>query len=236
MNRLSILAVLIGSLLAFEAQAFDQPAPAEKGIVPDGPDLAQAEGQKTEGQENTASSKTEVTKTPEQKIADLEAEIETLRAALAKLTQAQKDLESLQGQVKILEGENTNLAARIKELESSKDALDRRMATLEADSATLQEELAKIPGQNGDPKEQTTAKPAFTHAAVRFHNHEGHSLRMNVNGVWHTLKPGANDVWVPHGPVHIYRYTDSEPKLFWEWKPYKSGFLMEFDVGKPAEK
>jgi TolA-binding protein len=192
MNRIAILAVLCGSSLCYQANAAAQPAPAEKGLADGGPEIAQADGQNAE--EKTASSQTEVTKTPEQRIADLEAEIENLLS-----------------QVKILEGENTNLTARIKTLESAKDTLSARVATLEGDSASMQEELAKLPAQGGDgSKEQTTAKPAFTYAAVRFHNHEGKSLRMNVNGVWHTLKAGKNDIWVPHGPVHIFRYTSAE--------------------------
>ncbi len=235
MNRISILLVLVGSLLTFPANAAAQPAPADKGLAGDGPEVVQVDAQESGGEKEANSGEAQTAKTLEQQIADLETEIKALRTTLAKMTDAQKDLETLQSKVNILEGENTALAARVKTLESSKDLLDKRVASLEGDNATTQETLAKIPS-HGHAQEQTAAKPAFTYAAVRFHNHENHTLRMNVNGVWHTLEPGQNDVWVPHGPVHIYRYTDAEPKVFMDWKPYKTGVIMEFDVGTPAEK
>jgi hypothetical protein len=233
MNRLAVLAVLIGSLVSFQAEASAQPAPAETGVFPEGPALAQSDGQQDERQEEAAAAETKVSKTPEQQIADLQAEIKTLKSSLTNLADAQKAVEELQSRVKILEGENTNLSARIKTLESAKDALDRRVMTLEAVSATTQETLAKLPNKDS-ATQQTTAK--FVNAAVRFHNHEGRNLKMNVNGVWHTLKPGENDILVPYGPVHIYRYTDAEPKPFKDWKPHQDGYIMEFDVGTPAEK
>ena len=236
MNRISILLVLIGSLLTFQANASAQPAPADKGLAGDGPEVVQVDAQKPGGEKEANSSEAPTAKTLEEQIADWETEIKGLRTTLAKMTDAQKDREELQSQVTILEGENSTLTMRVKTLESAKDALDRRVEKLEADNLTLQETF-KMPSQgNGSAQQQTTAKPAMTYAAVRFHNHESYNLKMNVNGVWHTLEPGQNDVWVPHGPVHIYRYTDAEPKVFWDWKPYKNGVLMEFDVGKPAEK
>lgn len=222
MNRFSILMVLIGLSLCYQANAYDDPAPApaEKGLPESGPEVVQVDAKKTTGQEATASSQTEVTKTPEEQIADLETEIKTLKS-----------------RVNLLEGENTTLTARVKTLESSKDTLLQRISTLEAETATVQETLDKLPAQSGDgAKQQTTAKPAITYAAVRFHNHEGQPVRMNVNGVWHTLKAGKNDIWVPYGPVHIFRYTTAEPKPYWDWKPNKDGFVMEFDVGQPPTK
>jgi hypothetical protein len=128
----------------------------------------------------------------------------------------------------------------MKAMEDDKTAMLNRVKMLEADNVTLLEGMEKLAEkmagpESGGPKTQTTAKPAFVHSAVRFYNHEGRALRMNVNGVWHTLKEGENDIWVAYGPVHIYRYNGAEPKLFWEWKPYKNGYLMEFDVGTPKE-
>lgn len=234
MNRLSILAVLIGSSLCYQVHASAQPAPAEVGIE-GGPEIAQADGQKPEGQEASAESKTEVTKTPEQKIADLEAEIKALRGELAKMTDAKKDFEALQSRVNLLEGENNTLSIRVKTLESGKDSLTTRVMTLEADNSITQETLDRLSKPGNDASgQQTTAK--FVTAAVRFHNHEGRNLRMNVNGIWHTLKPGKNDILVAYGPVHIHRYTDAEPKMFLDWKSFQDGFIMEFDVGKKAEK
>ncbi len=233
MRKISCLAILLTYSFSFLTASAAPPAPAEKGIAGDGPEVTQIETKKPAPM--SADKKEESAPKPlQQQIADLEIALKALR-------ESQKEIEHLQGNITILKAENTGLATRLKTVEDDKTTLANRVKRLEADNLTLQEDMRKVVDKLADlnqdtAKRQFTAKPAFVHSAVRFYNHEGNPLRMNVNGVWHTLKPGENDIWVAYGPVHIYRYTGAEPKLFWDWKPYKNGYLMEFDVGQPAQK
>ena len=247
MNKCFLTAIFIGCSLC--AASADQPAPAEKGLASEELSLGQTggeNGEKAAGapQEQAPPENSQPAENPNaelrQQIADLQTELEALQSTLEKMMSAQKDLEALKGKIVIVEGENTALSTRIKTLEDENTTLANRVKRLEGDNAALlertEEFAAKIGNMAGEggKTEVTAARPGFVHSAVRFHNHEGRPLRMNVNGVWHTLKEGENDIWVPYGPVHIYRYTGAEPKLFWEWKSYKNGYIMEFDVGTPA--
>ena len=239
MIKRASLAVLLSSSLMAPAFAAP-PAPPETGVQ-GGPEVAQAnQSENTGTEEGQQSASEDPTAKLQQQITSLETEIKALRTALEKATETQKELETLRGKVAIMEGDTAGLLTRMKAQEDEKTKLMDRVKVLEADNATLQEsrktvddKLAKLETQG--PEERTTAKPVFVPSAVRFYNPEGRPLQMNVNGVWHTLKAGENDIWVPYGPVHIYRYTGAEPKMFWKWKSHQNGFLMEFDVGTPEE-
>jgi hypothetical protein len=240
MNKLAFFVIVSG--FGFQVVAAP-PAPAEKGLAGDGPQVVQNDPEKAAGktgESETSAPNDDAKAQLDSRIVALEKEINTLQSSLGKLADTQKELEQLRGKFAIVEGENAALTTRMKAMEDDKTAMLNRVKMLEADNATLMEGMEKIAEalggpESASPKTQTTAKPAYVHSAVRFYNHEGRALRMNVNGVWHTLKEGENDIWVAYGPVHIYRYNGAEPKLFWEWKPYKNGYLMEFDVGTPKE-
>ncbi len=245
MNKSLLIAILIGCFLGLGPAAADDPAPADKGVILD--DAGQQPTDQTEGEaekqpapvENPPGEDTTPEAALRKQVADLEAQITALKATLQKMGDAQKEVELLKGKITIVEGENTSLAGRIKTLEEENSTLASRVKRLEGDNASLLERTeqfaAKLNGIDETGKTQVTAaKPGFVKSAVRFHNHEGRPLRMNVNGVWHTLQEGQNDIWVPYGPVHIYRYNGSEPRAFFDWKPYKDGYVMEFDVGKPT--
>lgn len=206
-----------------------QPAPAEKGLAENtdsGKENTEKTTAKKEGGEDT---------TLKEQIASLQSEIQALRTTLDNFADTQKELQALKGRVVILEGDYTGLMERAKKLETEKEDLATRVKTLEGDNATLLERMREFADTMGnmktDGQKQLTAKPVWVKAAVRFFNHEGRSLKMNVNGVWHTLKDGENTIWVNYGPVHVYRYTGAEPRTFAHWKPHMDGYLMEFDVG-----
>jgi chaperonin cofactor prefoldin len=239
MNKPLLTAILIGSFCGFTLAA-DDPAPAEKGLDEDGPEVVQVDTDQNAPEPGKAEDPPAGDEQDLQKqIAILETEIKALHDSLKQMGDAQKELEQLKTQLANVEDENTALSTRIRTLEDENTALASRVKRLEGDNATLLERTEQVANKIGNwetqgSKTQVTAKPGFVKSAVRFHNHEGRRLQMNVNGVWHTLKEGQNEIWVPYGPVHIYRYNGAEPKLFWEnWKPYGDGYIMEFDVGTP---
>ncbi|MCA9073268.1 MAG: hypothetical protein KDA84_30300, partial [Planctomycetaceae bacterium] len=167
------------------------------------------------------------------KITALQTQIQGLQTTLDQFAETQKELEQLRGRVAITEGDTTALQNRVKTLETEKGQLSTRVKDLEGDYAALQEQMREYSKNMGaGSQQQLTAKPAWVKAAVRFFNHEGRSLKINVNGVWHTLKDGENTIWVNYGPVHVYRYTGHEPRTFAHWKSYQDGYVMDFDVGE----
>lgn len=234
MKKLTLsLALLIYTTTGFVVSAA-QPAPAAKGLA----ENAETEGAKKE--ETTAKKVAETgedTTTLNEQIAALQTELKSLQTMLDKFAETQKELERLRGRVAITEGDHTAIRDQVTALKTEKEELTTRIKTLEDDNAALRKEVQsltdKMAAADTGSQQHLTAKPAFVKAAVRFFNHEGRSLKMNVNGVWHTLKDGENMVWVPYGPVHIYRYNGAEPRTFSSWKPYMDGYVMEFDVGKP---
>lgn len=240
------IALIIYTTAGFVLAA--QPAPAEKGLaentetatknplaVTDDPEVAGENAEETTAQK--VADTAEDTTSLKAQIAALQTEIKALRTTLDKFADTQKELEQLRGKVVIMEGDNAAIRDRVEKLETEKDELVARVKTLEGDNATLLERMRDFSDKMGnletEGQKQLTAKPAFVKAAVRFHNHEGRPLKMNVNGVWHTLQEGENTVWVPYAPVHIYRYTGADPRTFWKWKPHMDGYIMEFDVGTP---
>lgn len=225
------LIICLASCLALAAQ----PAPADKGVISEEGSLGNQNAENTDSKsaENHASESDADLKSLKREIADLQSEIQTLTAMLQKVGDAKKELEQLKAELVILEEENGTLSKRVKDLEDEKTRISDRLQRMEGNNATLEERLAKM--ETDGPVEQTTAKPAFVKSAVRFFNHENHSVKMNVNGVWHTVEAGENTVWVPYAPVHIYRYTDSEPRTFWKWKPHMDGYVMDFDIGASTE-
>ncbi len=225
-----------------------EPAPAEKGVSKEGPKIGQAKPENP--MDNTPA-----TDALNKQITDLQQQLKTLQNTLDKLSKTPDDIVELKGKIALVSDDNKSLTDRVKTLEADKKTLESEKQTLISDLAALAKRVQTLEGDNGSllarlesvsekmaaldtetQQPQTTKKTAFVKAAVLFHNNENRELQMNVNGTWHTLKPGANPIWVPHGPVHIYRYTGAEPKLFWKWKTYKDGFVMEFDVGTPAKK
>jgi len=242
MQKLSFcLAMMIGFMTAMAAVAA-QPAPPTKGIVGEETDATEKNNGKAENPENSdgensqaqSSDKPKGNKALRQQIADLQSEIQTLKETLDQVSDSQKKLMQLTQKLGILENENSALSKRVKSLETEKEDLANRVKSLEGDNAALLERTAKLENDEG-PQTRTAAKPAFVKSAVRFFNHEGRRVKINVNGVWHTLNEGENLIWVPYAPVHIYRYNDAEPRTFWKWKPHMDGYVMDFDVGTPPQ-
>ena len=235
MQKLTITGVLMICIAAClsPTSAAAPPAPAGKGLAVEDTNSANVGAQESESEnsENQASESDADLKSLKKQIADLQAEIQNLTAMLEKIGDSKKELEQLKGKVAIVEGDNSALLERVKTLEGDKSKLADRVKVLEGDNATLQERLAKMDSEGSE--ERTALKPAFVKSAVRFFNHEDRPVKMNVNGVWHTVKEGENTIWVPYAPVHVYRYTGAEPKTFWKWKEHMDGFVMDFDVGTP---
>ncbi len=243
MQKSTFFAALLGlSLVCLSAPA-QQPAPADKGLPKDGPEVVQ-KGSNNSTQDQ-ADDQNKTVETPaksaspapveklNQQITDLEKEIESLRRMLQKLGDPQKEVEKLQGKLAIVEGENAALSERVKTLENTNDKLSERVQRLEGINATLSEQIQDFTETEDARKQVTAKKPAFVKSAIEFYNYEGHPVKMNVNGVWHTLKEGKNTILVPYGPVQIHRYTTAEPRTFITWTPDQEGYVMEFDVGTP---
>lgn len=232
----AVPALLTVSLLSSISLAAP-PAPTDQGVIIEESQASETQvekasaGEKAKGEEPKNSDENQELTS---KIAELQTEIRSLRGMLEKLGDPKKEHEQLDAEIKMLQAENTALADRVKTLESDKDKLTQRLNSVEGINARLQERLANL--ETSEPQEQTVAKPAFVKSAVRFYNYEGRPVKMNVNGVWHTIKEGENQIWVPYAPVHVYRYNGAEPRTFWKWKPHMDGFIMEFDVGTPPAK
>ncbi len=227
--NLKFFAALLGiSLVGFQAAA-QEPAPADKGLVKEGPAVTNA-ANKTGPGENSAPAKETVQEAGQ---SNLEKDIQALRGTIQKLGEAQKEVEQLRGKLAIVEGDNAALSLRVKTLEGDNEALTQRVKRLEGDNARLLEQMRDLTEPAGAGKQVTAKKPAFVKSAVEFYNYESHPVKMNVNGVWHTLKEGKNTILVPYGPVQIHRYTSADPRTFIQWTPSEDGFVMEFDVGNP---
>ena len=139
-----------------------------------------------------------------------------------KTGRSQKEVEKLQGKLAIVEGENAALSERVKTLESANDTLTAAGETAGRRQRPVDRTNAGFTNDAETRKQITANKPAFVKSAVEFYNYESHPVKMNVNGVWHTLKarqkhnpralrPRANPPLHQCRPPHLHR-LDPRPR------------------------
>lgn len=156
-------------------------------------------------------------------VAALTKQVDELRKEVAALRDREGDLTRLRDQIATLE-------ADLRTLRDENRTLADRLKTF-APLAAAPEKDAAGGGQ------QQRLMFRGVDARVRFDNHEQRDVRINVNGTWHTLRPGENWIRVPYGPVTVHRYVGAEPRVFDNWtadpQSNGTGAVMAFDVGEP---
>jgi hypothetical protein len=146
---------------------------------------------------------------------ETQRQLQTLTARIAELERQNAALDELRQHVEFLKRDNAALAEQVRGLSEGNGR--RILANLNTDSG-LRHQLAEA---------------ANPRAAVKFYNWSGETARMNVNGSWYNLQPGATAIRVAYGPVAVTHCDKQTPRTFTEWTPADGGFVMVFDVGQP---